>query len=213
MDATQMLAELNDHGFSDESTIAKVRALQHSVWDIEGRLAWTFLEGSATLTFDGTNPYPTNLPDDFRAAVRVQVLDNGNRLRPVRMEELEDLAVGNYVGSGAPQVYYFDGRVLNVWPVPGAGTTAKLRYIKWSSPISDTSAESAFLVPKYFHRLIVYGALWKLYDMEDDPELSSRFEGHYEAGLKQMQEAMWQRQYDQPDHIVMTDPDDWYGDL
>lgn len=213
MDAQAMITELNDHGFSDESVTAKVRVLQHTVWDIEGRLAWPFVEASSTLTWDGTSPAPTNLPADFRAAVWVQMLSSpASKLRPVRLEELEGLAQGDYTGSGSPQVYYFDGLTLNAWPQPGSGSTAKLRYVKWSPAITDTTAEGGFLIPKYFHRLIVYGALWKMYDMEDDPELSARFEQHYENGMKQMQEAMWRRQYDQPDHILMTDPDDWYGE-
>lgn len=208
MDAAAMITELNDHGFTDESTTAKVRVLQHSIWDIEGREPWPFLEDVASLTWDGTNPSPSNLPTNFRAVTRIR-MTNGNRLRPVGVDEFDDLANGDYTNSSfSPVIYYFDGYVPKVWPIPQAGMTATMRYLKWSDSISDTTAEATFLIPKQYHRLIVYGALWKLYDMEDDPELAARFEGHYENALAQMRAAMWARQYDMSDHIRIVDPDD-----
>lgn len=212
MDAQAMIAELNDHGFTDESTTAKVRVLQHSVWDIEGREPWPFIEKSTTVAFDGINASPSNLPADFRAVTRF-TLTGGQRLRAVGMDEFEDLAHGDYSGVGTSRVFWFDGLAPQVWPIPSATVTATLRYIRWSIAITDTSLETDFLIPKYFHRLIVYGALWKLYDMEDDPELAQRFEQHYENGIAQMRAAMWARQFDQSDHIRMVDPDEQYADF
>jgi hypothetical protein len=45
--------------------------------------------------------------------------------------------------------------------------------------------------------------------MEDDPELAARYETHFENAIQQMREALNARQYDMPDHIRMSDPDDW----
>lgn len=213
MDSQAMITALNDHGFTDESTTAKVRALQESVWDIEGREPWPFIEKTATLAFNGSSSAPTNLPSDFRAATYLRLIGQSQKLRPVEPDELETLANGDLVGVGYSRAYYFEAGILRVWPVPSATDTAWLRYLRWSAAITDTSLETDFLIPKQFHRLIVYGALWKLYDMEDDPELATRFEQHYENGLGQMRAALWARQYDEPQHIRITDPDDYYGEF
>lgn len=213
MDVTAMLSELDDHGFTDETVAAKVRAIQHAIHDVEGREPWRFLEKSfSTLTWDGTSPTPTNMPSDWRAILRL-TLSDGTRLRPARIEELEDVATGNYTGTGLPKIYYEYANVIGLWPQPANGTLAMLRYLQWSPDISSTTVEASIAIPKQFHHLIVSGALWRLYDMEDDTEMASRFESHLENGLAQMRAAMWQRQFDQPDHIIITSPQDYYFDF
>lgn len=210
MTAQDMIAELNANGFTDEDSITKVRVLQHTVWDLEGREPWPFVEATATLNYDGTNPVASNFPADFRAALSLKNLSTGRRVRPVRSDEFDEQVGTDGSQAGDALMYYFDGLQLKVWPVPPTSNgTYRLRYLKWSPAISDTSLETDFLIPKYFHRLIVYGALWKLYDMEDDPELATRYEQHYENGIQQMKAALWQRQFDRPDHVLMNDPDDY----
>lgn len=218
MTVQDIITELNDHGFTDESTIAKVRAIQHTIWDLESRKGWPFLEATLDLSFDGVTDIPTNWPAmassnaQVREVLHLRNLQTGRTIRNVRMEEFDDLTIaqGNAI-TGDPQLYYFVGNALHVWPQPAAAVTGllRMRYIQTSAAIADVSPESALLIPPEFHRLISYGSLWKLYDMEDDPELASRFEAHYENGILQMTEAMWAKQSDRPDHIVMTDPDDY----
>ncbi len=55
----------------------------------------------------------------------------------------------------------------------------------------------------------MYGALLRLLDSEDDPELSVRYQGHYDLRLQQMETALFQLQFDRADVITITDPDDW----
>jgi hypothetical protein len=112
--------------------------------------------------------------------------------------------------SGDPVFYYFEGMNLHVWPTPPSTTTMRLRHTRWSPEISDTTLESAILVPKYFHKgLILNGALSALYDMEDDSDLATRFDGRRDKAAALALEALTKRQYDSPDSIVTTDPDDW----
>lgn len=209
MTVQDIINELNDHGFTDESTTAKVRVIQHTIWDIENRQPWSWLEKTATLDYDGTTDVPTDFPTDFRDALALKDMTTSRRVRYVRLEEFEDMVGTAYTQTGNPQVYYFEADTLKVWPVPPAGYQLKLRYIRTSTAVADVSPENAISLPPRFHRLISYGSLWRLYDMEDDPELATRFETHYENGLTQMREAMEARQYDRPDHIVMADPDDY----
>lgn len=210
MDVAAMISELNDHGFTDESVTRKVAVLQAAIWEVEGMHPWPWIETSSTLTFDGVSGVPTNWASlNFRASIRLRDLAVRRRIRPIALEAWED-TYASEADSGDPLFYYFEGLNLNVWPTPPATTQMRLRHTKWSPEITDTSTASAILVPKYFHRgLIVNGALSALYDMEDDSDLATRFDGRQAKTISLALEALTKRQYDSPDSIVTTDPDDW----
>lgn len=215
MNASDMITELNDHGFSDESTTAKVRSLQHAVYDIEGREPWPFIEAVITLTFDGTNSYPSNMPTNYRALLNAVDMATAQKIRWVRSEEFDSI-VGNQ--QGLPQtagilLMYWDGSHVNFWPVPSASATVRMRYQVWSPAISSGSLETDFKIPAQYHDIIVAGALWRLYEMNDDPDLAARWEQHVETRLAAMRATMQRLQFSRPDVIRITDYDDIYGDF
>jgi len=210
MDMTTIFSELDDAGYTDISPSRKLTVVQAVVWDIERRHAWPFLEKTMTLTFSGNSPIPTNMPADFRASIRVKDLTTGRRLTYIREEEFEDSVALRYTEGGDTACYYFDGTNLNVWRLPTAASTIKLKYIRWSPVLTQSSLETDFLIPKYFHRdTIVNGALMRLAVMDDDTELAPMYQTYFENGIESMVEAVFARQYDLPDHVLVTDPDDW----
>jgi len=218
MDVPGLISELDDHGFADTGTTRKVAVLQDVIWQSEGIKPWPFLQTHWTLTFDGTNPFPSNwatLSPAFRASVRLKDLSTGRRVMPVRAEEADDRIGINLTLSGNPQFYYFEGSQLNVWPIPPAGSTMKLTGTRWSDLISANTAESGILIPKYFHRgLIVNGALQRLYAMEDDTELAPLFQSYQSEAMDMATEALFKLQYDRADRVLVTDPDSWdYGEV
>lgn len=209
-----IISELDDHGFADTGSIRKVGVIQDTIWQIEGLKPWPFLQTTWTLNFDGTNSYPANwatLNPSFRASKRLKDLSNGRRLAYVRDEEFDDYVGTNYAQTGPPQLYYFgDAGALNVWPIPPAGSTLRLRGSRWSDPITAATTESGILIPKFFHRgLIVNGSLQRLYAMEDDTELAPIFQSYQSEALDMATETLFKSQYDRADHIRVTDPDSW----
>ena len=209
MDVSEMITDLGDHGFTDTGTATKVRVIQDAIWELEGLRPWPFLDASINLTFDGSNPLATNFPTDFRAALKLKNADSGTILEPVHIGDLEEHVGTQLTQVAVPQVYYNEGEQLKLWPVPPSGTTVRMRYIRWSPEIDSGSTEADILLPKRHHRVIVLGALVRLYDMEDDPELAERFQQHYEARLERVVEDLFLKQYDRSDHIRVTDPDSW----
>lgn len=210
MDVAEMVTDLGDHGFTDTGTETKVRVLQDTIWEIEALRPWPFLETSTTLDFDGSSAVATNLPTDIRAVLKVVSTASGIDLDPTTVPDLEEFAGASLTTVGAPLAYYFEGEELRLWPVPPAGTgSIRLRYLRTSAEITSGSVEADILIPKRHHRAIVLGALIRLYDMEDDPELADRFQGHYEARIERMVEDLFRKQYDRPDFIRVQDPDSW----
>lgn len=210
MDVAALTALLDEYGFADASSGLKLQAIQATIWEIEGLKPWPFLETFIALNFSGSSGTATNLPSNFRYALRLKDLSTGARILPVREEDAEDAIGLDYTESGDPSFYYFEGGQLKVWPLPPSSTgRVRLKYGRWSAPIIATSPEADILIPKYYHEAILYGTLLRLLDSEDDPELSVRFQGHYESQLERMATTLFQLQFDRPDHIQVTDPDDW----
>lgn len=212
MDVAEMLTILGDHGFTDTGTQTKVDALQDAIWEIEGMRPWPFLDTSITLTFSGSSGLATNFPADFKTARKLKDVQRKVALDPLDEADLEDAGLDLSL-VGVPRVYYPVADQLYVWPIPPSSTTVRMRYLQQSDEITSSSVESAILLPKRYHRIIVIGALVRLYDMEDDPELAARFEGHFEKRVERMVDDLFRKQLDRPDFVRVNDPDSWDYDI
>lgn len=198
-----MISELNDHGFTDSTSGRKVSMLNDALYDAASRHPWPFLETSLNLTFNGSSGAPTNFPANFRAVLDVTDLSNQNmKVEWVRLDDLDDRGT-DYTMGGAPQVYYFIGNTINFWPIPAASASVRMRYIRVPAALTESTVEANVEWPIRHHRAIVLGALFRLYDLEDDPELSQRFQGHFEQRLAQMLEDVSMRTYDRHDNIAI----------
>lgn len=219
MDVATMVTALDDYGFADTSATRKLQVIQSAIWQVEGLKPWPFLRSTWTLNFDGSSGEPTNwaaLTPPFRAAIRLKDMSTGHRVLPVREEEFESRVCTQYSYVSNPALYYFgDAGALNVWPVPPANTTLRLTGIRWSDPIDASTTESGILIPKYFHEgLILFGALQRLYAMEDDTELAPLYQQYQSDAMEMALETLFKQQYDRGDHVKVIDPDSWdYGDM
>jgi hypothetical protein len=211
MTIQDMLDEMADGGFSDTSLARKLNDINDTIWDVCSRQPWPFLEKSIDLTFNGVSSVATNWPTDFRAALGLTRMPNGTPLRYSRVEEVDKEWGADVDRVDTPVAFYLENNRLKFVPIPTASTTIRLRYVHWPTEVSDISPESAIILPKRHHKVIVYGSLWKLYEREDDPELASRYETHFENRITQMAEDLNRQQFDQPEFIIVTDPSgDYY---
>ncbi len=210
MSPQDIIDALNDYGFTDTTTPRKVEKINSTIFDITTREPWPFMETTVDLDFDGTSAVPSNWPTDFQSDLDIVSLDTGRKLQPMRLQEADvslNLALQQ---SGTPLYYFFIGRELHVAPIPPATTGGyRMRYIRRHPTLSQSDPESAILLPVEHHEIILLGVLSKLYDMEDDTDLSVRFQQLYEKKYNDMRGSVWMRQYDRPDHIVITDAYDY----
>lgn len=200
-----MIDEFNDHGFTDTSVTRKVAMINDTVWDICSREPWPFLEKTVDLSFDGTNPYPTNQPSDFQAVLAIANPSNGVPLDPERYDVMERRWGDTLLNPGNPVAYYFIGDQLRVYYVPPSATTLRLDYLAKHPVLSSSSIETDFLIPREHHRAIVLGSLYKLYNMDDDYDIGASFQAQYEDRIIKMRNTLWQRQFDRPDRIYGID--------
>jgi len=206
-----MIQELNDHGFTDTGTPRKVSMLNDALYSAASRESWPFLERVVDLTFDGSSGIPTNLPNTFLRTVTAVNTDSKRKVEWERTDVLEGQGL-DWTQTGEAQYFYQYGpNGLAFWPLPPADQTVRLRYIKRPAPLTDSTVEADIEWPIQHHRAIVLGALYRLYDLEDDPELAVRFQQHYEQRIIEMIGDVFTRQTDRPERIH-TDP--WFdGDI
>ena len=210
MDVPTFFTTAQDYGFTDLSNATMLRALQGTVYAIERMKPWPFLEARATLTFAGSVPTPVTAPPRIRAVLSVRDLTTGSRLVPIRLDDFEDRVGTADNDAGAPRVYYMEAGVMKFWPLPPADTQLSVRYIQFSTPLTEAGIETDFLIPARHHEVILFGMLRRLYDQQDDPELAATMAQQYSTLSQEMTEDLTKQQYDQPDFIHFTNPDDWY---
>jgi hypothetical protein len=203
-----ILSVLNDHGFSDTSTNTKLSFLNDTISEFSALEPWPFLEASTTLTFDGLNAVATNLPADLRATVSVVDPGTGRIVVPERLDTLEKSGALMITQTGTDSlVYYFEAGQLRFAPIPTASFTARVRYLKFHPEVTADSVAANYLIPSRHWMVLVFGTLAKLYDLDDDPEMSDRMEGHFDKKVAKIRNELWKQQFDRPDHVVITDPD------
>lgn len=210
-DVSALVSELDDHGFADTASARKVGVINDTIADICSREPWPFLEKEFQLTFDGANGLPSNFPADFSKAVGLHDPATGFPIAWERWEVIRKRFANqlNVLGLGSPINYYFVAGKLKVYPIPAATQLIDLDYICFHPTVTAATLEAGILVPARHSRVIVLGSLYKLYSMEDDPELSTVFATEYEHRLSIMREDLIRVQYDTSDRIFVQDADDY----
>ena len=206
MDVSEILSELNDHGFEDTASSRKVAILNDTIADVCSREPWPFLEKEIRLTFNGTDAFPSNWPDDFSKEIGIHSPDSSYTLKFERWEVLRRKFSTALTTVGTPTHYYFVKNRLSVYPIPGASDRLDMEYICWHPEITEASLEADILVPARHHRALIVGTLLKLYAMEDDPELSALFKTTYDERLRVMREDLIRVSYD-TDNVLMFEDD------
>jgi len=212
VDVEAMIDELEDHGFDDASDERKLAVLNDAYYDACAREPWPFLDETAGLTFNGSSGTPTNFPTDWRATTAMVITTGsgaGQNLQYLRGDDFLRRFGAEQTTTGIPRYFYFSGNVMHFYPIPASNTVVTMYYVCQPAPLNDNTTEAQILLPVAFHRaVIVNGALFKLYAMEDDTDIAPTFETYFERGIQNMREYVWRQQYVQNDIIHPVDNDD-----
>lgn len=216
MDVAAMITELQDHGFDDASDARMMAVLNDAYWDACAREPWPFLVKSVVLSFDDDTGSPSQSdewPTDFRAVTAIGVTAGNSstvtgKLNHIRYDDWLT-TYGANPQTGIPTMYYFIGNQVYFYPQPNTDVQITMAYLQQPAALADATAEASIVIPPAFHRsVIVNGALFKLYAMEDDTDIAPTFETYFERGLENMREYCWHRQYTTQDIVHPVDADD-----
>ena len=195
MDMSEILAEIDDHGFVDTSSTRKVSAVNDAYWDICAREEWPFLEAASTTIATVSSQSFIAMPVDFARVIAVSNPAGAFTLLYEDYETLAKLFPSLETTTGTPLYYYFVGTIMHFYPVPNAVISLRFRYVKWPSELSVNTLESGIVIPARHQRAIVIGALVKLYSMEDDLEQALAFRTQFEERIQNMREDLLKRHF------------------
>jgi hypothetical protein len=201
MDVAEMFDELDDSGFTDTTPTRKLGMLNDALYDAASRERWPHLETTFTLSFNGTDAFATNQPADLDTVIDIVNSTTFEKLEWSRLDTFDSQGLDVTQGGSAPLKWYQIGKQLRFYPVPPAGTSLRLRYYRVPAAMTEATLSAAVDWPVSHHRVLTLGALQRLYDMEDDPELAVRVEGKFEERLTRMAMSEFQRQTGQSDRI------------
>lgn len=206
---TDMIAEMDDHGFGDTTTIRKVSLLNATVSNLCAIEPWPFLEKTIQLSFDGTSGKASNFPADFRAQLTLTDPSTGRTINHERADVLRKRYASQWGLVDSPLYFYKETGIIRAYPLPTSGYKLDSLYLCVHPVLTSGSLETDILLPPRHHRVLVAGTLYKLYTLEDDPELGQVFKQEYKDNIADMREDLVQQQYDRPDRIWVTDDDDY----
>lgn len=191
-----MLSEIDDHGFDDTSSTRKVSILNDTYWDVCSREDWPFLEATSSSINTVGGSSALTMPARF---LRTISLSNPGSSYTLLYEDYENIAkvfpALETTQAAAPLYYYFLNNTIHLYPVPTGVVALRLRYTTWPTELAVSDLEAAIVIPPRHHRVLLNGALSKLYAMEDDPENSALQKAEFEARIDNMAEDLLRRKY------------------
>ena len=208
---SEMLVEMQDHGFGDLSTVRLLSFLNDAYFDFCTRDNWDFLEAESIVNTVAATATLTT-PADLGAIIGITDLTND---RPLRWERRDTMykqytnTVDNTSG-GQPILFYFHAGAIRLWPIPDGVYQQSIYYLKY--PAALTSApDTSPIFPAAHHRLVVIGALAKAYLMEDDSDLAAIFNAEFDKRIDLARSDLLIKQFDQPDRVIdVFESDNYY---
>lgn len=102
----------------------------------------------------------------------------------------------------APQHWYLYGNTINLYPVPDKAYTLTLRYIK--EPTALSADADVPEIPSEFEEILIYGALYRIWEEKDRLDKAAVFENKYLREVKKFVNRYATRQTG--DAFIMTPP-------
>lgn len=210
--ASEIVTDVQNHGFADITSSDILVHLNDTYQDICSLESWPFLEKTLTGTFVAS-AQQVSATTDIKQILSFVNTGAGYELLPMEPDTFYKDYAAVLTQTGFPAVYYQPqvnaaspmGWQVNVWPIPAPLTTFQLRYLYIPS---DLSAGSTPVLPARFHRILTWGTLLSIYRMEDDPDSGMEFQNLYDRHYARMREDLWSRQFDRQEMIGDVTADD-----
>jgi hypothetical protein len=129
------------------------------------------------------------------ALIELNITSGSDDFPLERMTASEILRLRRNADTGSPSGAYAlaGANLLMLYPVPAGVDTITGLYVPRPTTLSsagDTPSE----IPAEWHRLVVYHALFRAADMDDDAssEMGERYRALYDQGIRDMRRAVYQ---------------------
>lgn len=176
----QLRTEVLGHGFAQNTYLGRVNGYLNDALRIVARKVRHYSEETeqAIVTVAGTASYPW--PTDLGKLRSLRNKDDAVMLRRLSIRDIDEhLAV-----SGKPAGYAIYGTVVIVYPTPDSAYNLGLRY--WRLPALMVADLDEPDLPDDYQRVLVYYALQRCYESEDDSEMAAYWRDQFAGALADM---------------------------
>lgn len=155
-------------GFLNDALRIVARRVRHYTGEAE----------QAIVTVAGTAAYAW--PADLGKLRWLRDVANASTLELVGLRDIDNAPVA----QGRPSAYATAGKTVTLYPTPDAAYSLDLRY--WALP--DLVREDGDVpdLPEDYHRILVFYALQRCYELEDDFEAAGYWRGEFATALADM---------------------------
>ena len=215
--ASDIITDVQNHGFTDISSSDILVHLNDTYQDLCSLESWPFLQQVLSTAFTPSQAAQFGTDEgsllDIKQVLSLVNVTQGYELQPIKPDSFAKNYVGVLNQTGFPVFYYTpeyniaapNGIKINVWPIPTTAATVQLRYL-FIPP--DLATNSTPVFPARFHRVLTWGTLLSIYRMEDDTDTGREFQMMYDRHISRMREDLWSVQYDRDDTIQDITRDD-----
>lgn len=146
---------------------------------------WPFYQESYTFsTVANTRAYTISTIGDIREVISlVDTSTSGSRLTMIAYDNAEEIWLGNTDVASRPYFYSIWDAKIHLWPKPNAVYPITLRGYRNPTYTWYTSTSVAVDIDEWFHVLLVYFVLSRIYQRQEDPELSAMYLRSFEEGV------------------------------
>tara|TARA_R110002126_G_scaffold143371_2_gene289567 strand:- start:483 stop:1178 length:696 start_codon:yes stop_codon:yes gene_type:complete len=135
-------------------------------------------------TVANQRPYTISTIGDIREIISlVDTSSAGARLTMIPYDNAEEIWLGNTDTASRPYFYAMWDGALHLYPKPDAVYSITVR--AYRNPVYTwlTNTSQAIDLDEWFHILLAYFALARVYQRQEDPELSAMYMRSFEEGV------------------------------
>ena len=177
------MADLDETDLPDSIIDQFAREGFQRIYSLERR--WPYLQETFSFnTITGQREYIISNIGDIREIISViDSSTSGNRLTLIDYNQAEDIWLGNTDVPSRPYFYSFWNKKIQFWAKPDAVYPITVRVYRNPSYDWLTSTEEEIDLDEWFHALLPYFVLSRVYQRQEDAQLSDMYMKSFEEGV------------------------------
>jgi hypothetical protein len=196
------MADLDEEDLPDVIIDQFAREGFQRIYALERR--WPYLQESYTFnTVASQREYTISTIGDIREIISVvDSSTSGNRLTLIDYNNAEDIWLGNTDVPSRPYFFSFWDKKLQLWPKPDAIYPIVLRAFR--NPVYTwlSNTEETIDLDEWFHALLPYFVLARVYQRQEDAQLSQMYLNSFEQGVGLARRDLMKASSSQP--VIMS---------
>jgi len=182
-DQVRAMADLDETDLSDSVIDQFAKEGFQRIYALERR--WPYLQTTfTTSTSAGIRSYLIENIGDIREIISiVDTSSSGNRFTLIDHNNAEEVWLGNTDTPSRPYFFSIWEKQIHLWPKPDTTYTLLIRAYRNPSYDWLTSPDDDIDLDEWFHAILPYFVLARVYQRQEDAELSAMYMRSFEEGV------------------------------